>query len=327
MKLFRNYLRDRLFTKLFFFLIIVVYSFYLVLYQLPIEAVLYPLILSLLIGSLFVIYDFYKYKNKIKSLSALKHDISLLIIPREKNNLERRYLDIINELDSKIINLENQKQEEIDQLIDYYSLWVHQIKIPIASMKLSLENMDSKEARDLLIDLNRIEHYTSMVLTYLRLQSLSTDYVFSNQNVKPIILDNIRKFTTEFINKKISLELNDEDLMALIDKKWFDFIIEQILSNALKYTPTGKITIFVKKPDTIIIEDTGIGISKEDLPRIFEKGFTGFNGREETKSTGIGLYLVDKVCKNQNISIDYSSELNKGTKVVLKLPQEKIWLD
>ncbi len=138
-----------------------------------------------------------------------------------------------------------------------------------------------------------------MVLGYLRTEDMASDIRFEEMDMDSLIREQIHKFARIFIGKKLSLEYQEVSETVLTDEKWLGFVLGQILSNALKYTKKGKISIYmsISRPHTLVIEDTGIGIRAEDLPRVFEKGFTGYNGREENRSTGIGLYLCGKIMK------------------------------
>lgn len=165
-----------------------------------------------------------------------------------------------------------------------------------------------------------------MVLGYLRTEDMASDIRFEEVDMDSLIREQIHKFARIFIGKKLSLEYQEVSETMLTDEKWLGFVLGQILSNALKYTKKGKISIYMSKsrPHTLVIEDTGIGIRAEDLPRVFEKGFTGYNGREENRSTGIGLYLCGKIMKRLDHGIRIESELGKGTKVFLELGRKKM---
>lgn len=165
-----------------------------------------------------------------------------------------------------------------------------------------------------------------MVLGYLRTEDMASDIRFEEMDMDSLIREQIHKFARIFIGKKLSLEYQEVSETVLTDEKWLGFVLGQILSNALKYTKKGKISIYmsISRPHTLVIEDTGIGIRAEDLPRVFEKGFTGYNGREENRSTGIGLYLCGKIMKRLDHGIRIESELGKGTKVFLELGRKKM---
>lgn len=170
----------------------------------------------------------------------------------------------------------------------------------------------------------RIEQYVQMVLCYLRLDSDYTDYVIAEYNLDDIIKQAVKKFSTQFIRKKIKLEYTPLNTTVITDEEWLLFVIEQVLSNALKYTPSGSIAISLEKPKTLCIKDTGIGIAPDDLPRIFQKGYTGYNGRGDKKASGIGLYLCRRICNNLGYSISANSSLEGGTAIYINLNQIKL---
>ena len=209
---------------------------------------------------------------------------------------------------------------------DYFTLWAHQIKTPIAAMRLILQTRPENSATEIEGELFRVEQYVEMVLNYLRLDSDSTDFVFKTCALDGIIRQCVRKYAKQFIRKKISLEYGGTALQVLTDEKWLCFVIEQILSNALKYTSAGSIRIFTQG-ETLVIADTGMGIAPEDLPRVFEKGYTGYNGRTDKKATGIGLYLCKMILQKLGHDISISSEVGKGTRVSIDLSREEIVLE
>jgi len=209
------------------------------------------------------------------------------------------------------------------EMIDYYTLWAHQIKTPIASMRLTLQNEDSPLARKLMAELFHIEQYVEMVLVFLRLDSKTTDYLFREYSLDEIIRQAVKKFAGEFIGRKLKLEYEPVDVKVVTDEKWLSFVIEQVLSNALKYTPSGKITISMEKDRVLCIRDTGMGIAPEDLPRIFEKGYTGYLGRQDKRASGIGLYLCKRICRNLGHGILAESVPGQGTAIRIDLSQRQ----
>ena len=209
-------------------------------------------------------------------------------------------------------------------MIEYYTVWAHQIKTPIASMRLQIQSEDTESARKLMGDLNRIESYVEMVLTFLRLDSDSTDYLIKEYDLDEIIRPSIRKFSREFILKKLKLEYEPVSFKTITDSKWLSFIIEQVISNAVKYTSEGFVRIYMSEPGILCIEDTGVGISEEDLPRIFENGYTGFNGREDKRASGIGLYLCKRIADNLGHKIYAESKVGEGTKILLDMRTKKL---
>lgn len=215
-------------------------------------------------------------------------------------------------------------QRAYSEMVDYYTIWAHQIKTPIASMRLTLQNEDTALFRQLTNDLFRIEQYVEMVLTFLRLNSESTDYVIREYDLDKIIRQSVKKFAGEFISRKLSLIYEPLHITVLTDEKWLSFVIEQVLSNALKYTPSGSISITMESGNKLCIRDTGIGIAAEDLPRIFEHGYTGYNGRADKKASGIGLYLCKRICARLGHGIEAESKIDEGTCIVIDLFREHL---
>ena len=202
---------------------------------------------------------------------------------------------------------------------DYYTAWVHQIKTPIAAMKLMLSE-DTEEHKALSAELFRVEQYVGMVLDYIRLESDSNDLVIREYPLDELIREPLRKFAPQFIRRRLKLTYEPTDKTVVTDKKWFIFILEQLISNAVKYTPEGEIKISVE--DNIVkISDTGIGIAPEDIPRIFEKGYTGKNGRLGEKSSGLGLFLTKKAADLLAVQISVKSSVGSGSEFSVIMPE------
>lgn len=203
---------------------------------------------------------------------------------------------------------------------EYIETWVHEIKTPIASSKLIIDNNNNEITRKIDHQLNKIENFVEQVLYYSRSNEIYKDYLIKEVNLLKVVQNVIRRNYRDFIGKKISVEILDIDRNIYSDTKWIEFILNQIIGNSIKYIKeTGsKIKIYLKEnSDQIIltIEDNGIGIPSKDVRRVFEKCFTGENGRKFTKSTGMGLYLCYKLCKKLGLGINLESEENVGTKV------------
>ncbi len=297
------------------------------LYHLPVAAVLYPVGICALLGTLFLICDFiHAYRKHWLLKENQKLPASLMdSFPEKETQDDEDYQTIIGILQEEQRQLENQSALQISDMVDYYTIWAHQIKTPIASMKLNLQNEDSPFARTLSEDLFRIEQYVEMVLCYLRLNASSTDYVIQEYSLDDIVRQAVRKFAGQFIRKKIKLDFRPTQATVITDEKWLSFVIEQVVSNALKYTPSGgTVTIDMEVPKKLCIRDTGIGIAPEDLPRIFEKGYTGYNGRRDKKASGIGLYLCRRICKNLGHRITANSSLESGTVIRIHLEQRAL---
>ena len=204
---------------------------------------------------------------------------------------------------------------------DYYATWVHQIKAPIAVMNVLLQQEDTETNQNLKAELFRVEQYVEMALGYVRLDSGTKDLVIAQYPLDEIIRKSIRKYAGQFIRRRIRLIYEGTDQIVLTDEKWLSFIIEQLLSNAVKYTLKGTVTIIVSEEKKLTVTDTGMGIAPEDLPRIFEKGYTGYNGRMERKSTGIGLYLSQMAAKKLGHQITVVSKLGEGSSFTIDLAE------
>lgn len=328
MKFLISYLNYRKKVILVFLIFAVIFSVSFALYHLPLGAVLYPLALCLLVALIFVIRDFNNIRKTHKDLEKIKKltVYGMEFLPEAKNEIEKDYGDVANILFEENKQIRLKMEERYNEMIDYYTMWAHQIKTPIAAMRLNLQNEDSDFSRRLTEDLQRIEQYVEMVLCYLRLDSNSSDYVIREYDIDSIVRQGIKKFASQFIRKKIKLDYRPSDLKVVTDEKWLLFVIEQVLSNSLKYTKQGSISVFVNDNQELCIKDTGIGIAPEDLPRIFENGYTGYNGRNDKKASGIGLYLCKRICKNLGHEITASSSLCEGTTIKINLNQKKIFI-
>lgn len=328
MKFLISYLNYRKKVILVFLIFAVIFSVSFALYHLPLGAVLYPLALCLLVALIFVIRDFNNIRKTHKDLEKIKKltVYGMEFLPEAKNEIEKDYGDVANILFEENKQIRLKMEERYNEMIDYYTMWAHQIKTPIAAMRLNLQNEDSDFSRRLTEDLQRVEQYVEMVLCYLRLDSNSSDYVIREYDIDSIVRQGIKKFASQFIRKKIKLDYRPSDLKVVTDEKWLLFVIEQVLSNSLKYTKQGSISVFVNDNQELCIKDTGIGIAPEDLPRIFENGYTGYNGRNDKKASGIGLYLCKRICKNLGHEITASSALGEGTTIKINLNQKKIFI-
>lgn len=305
----KDFLKENKVSFIFFFIINLTYLLVLISFDLE----KFPVIYGFMINSfIFLVYFIYKYINKEK--------ITFIEISKNPSQREKIILDELENIDKKYKDLIIAYNEIEGDLKDFYGLWIHEIKTPIAENKLILD--DPNPDLDLLRKNNkRIEDYLNILLGFVRYNSKTNDYVFKEVRIDSVVKEIIREKSYDFISKKISLELGELGFKTISDEKWLGFIIGQLLNNALKYTPAGgKIKVYCEN-SSLIIEDNGIGIKQIDLPRIFEMGYTGENGRKFASSTGLGLYLVKSIGKDLNLGIKIESEEGKFTKIMISFPK------
>ena len=293
------------------------------LYDLPLEAVLYAGALCLALGLVLFAVGYSRFLRRHRELQRLLRQAGekALSLPPARGLLEEDYQTLLQAVCRDRARLAAENESRLRELTDYYSLWVHQIKTPIAAMDLLLQEDDSPRRGELEMELLKIGQYVEMVLGYLRTEDMASDIRFEEMDMDSLIREQIHKFARIFIGKKLSLEYQEVSETVLTDEKWLGFVIEQLLSNALKYTHEGSITIGMEE-GRLTITDTGIGIRAEDLPRVCEKGYTGYNGHANQKSTGIGLYLCSTILKKLGHSFTITSQEGTGTRVMIGFPEE-----
>lgn len=289
MKKIINYLKTKI--ELLSFCLIILFSFFIVFYLSNSPIFIYNLSLKivLLILGIYLFIGYINYKNELTS--------------KEKIEL----------LNKKIYKLESLIIKNNENIKDYFTIWTHQIKTPISVSKLLLDSSKTLDKEKKLKEqLFYISQYTDMALSYLKLIDFDKDMDITEIDLDLVIKELIRKYSMLFIGNNIKLKYESFPKLVITDRKWISILIEQLLSNALKYTRKGYIEILFKNNSLHII-DTGIGIRSEDLSRIFDKGYSGFNGRYNDKSSGIGLYLVRRIAEKLNLKINVNSEINKGS--------------
>lgn len=303
------------------------------------QDLVYAAVLDAILLLITVLVGFFRYSSKVKALSnALKRPVEEQAkLPEATDDVEMLYHRLLENQSIARSEAESSAAIRQSQMRDYYSMWVHQIKTPISAMKLLLEaeredlgllicdeeqQASLKELSDNVAsfedELFRIEEYVSMALQYQRVSSTENDFVLEKVSVDGVIRDTIKKYAKIMIRRHIGINYSGTGQEVYTDGKWLAFMLEQILSNAIKYTPQGFVTIETAEEKDrffITIKDTGIGIKAEDLPRVFEKGYTGYNGHADKKATGIGLYLCRQMADKLGHTIRMESEIGKGTKV------------
>lgn len=326
MGLLKHYLKDHWKILLCAGVLTALSVFLFYLYELPINPLLYTFSILFVAILCFVIPDFFLYRRKVLELRRLRENLSTLWeVPVLSGTLpEKELLDSLELLCTRLKELEQLAEERGQDMLEYYTLWVHQIKTPLSAMRLILQSAPSAESEALAQELFKVERYVEMALGYLRMETMSADLRLETCSAHDIVRQAVKKFAPMFIYQKLTLEFPEFQNQILTDKKWLGFAVEQLLSNALKYTKSGSISIFMDQNDVLTIADTGIGISAEDLPRICERGFTGFNGRQEQTSSGLGLYLTSRILKRLNTPMEITSQPGKGTAVRLFLHRKDV---
>lgn len=321
-----SYFREKAKHIYVYIAFILIFSVVFYLYSLPLETVLYATLLCAALTMVLGIYDFNKYRQKHKILLGVRQNITATLsnLPIPKTMEERDYQNLVITLYEEKIKLISQADRQNTELIEYFTLWAHQIKTPLSAANLLLQSGEINVKEDLYNQIFEIEQYVDMALQYLRLDSMSSDLRLDEYSLLEIVKKAIKSYARIFIYKEIKLNLHEIDANIITDEKWLLFVLKQILSNALKYTNQGEISISLEKENRLIIKDTGIGISKADIPRIFERGFTGYNGRMNKESTGLGLHLCKKVLDKLSHGITISSEIGIGTTVEIDLSSSQL---
>ena len=297
MKLFLDYMKSQSIILFGYLLVCIVFITIFVLATIEIEYVFLGIEILGFILLIYLIVHWFQYQK----LSDVKDDNERLL--NENKNLKSEML--------------NQK----DDLNAYFLMWLHQIKTPMTVSKLLLEKPDETTSTKLKMQLMYIEQYINMAMNYLKMIDYSTDMDITQVNLDDIIKNLLKKYSLLFIHNHISLEYQSNLTYVVSDSQWLTILIEQILSNALKYTENGKIAIqYLEDKHALEIRDTGIGIRSEDIPKIFDRGYSGFNGRMNEKSSGLGLYLARKISERLNIQIEVESKLSKGSVFRLVFP-------
>lgn len=238
---------------------------------------------------------------------------------KKKENLQEQ----VNQLLIENRQLKNTIDIERKDLEEYFLLWVHQIKTPITVSDLILQKEKNPYTCQLKEQMFYIREYTNMAINYMKLKDRQADMDIAEVEIDKLLKSLLRKYSGLFIDKNISLDYQPIDTKIITDARWATILIEQILANALKYTNSGKITLsFDRDKNALKVKDTGIGIKSEDINKIFDRGYSGFNGRINEKSSGIGLYLVKKIAILLNIKIEVCSTVNVGSEFIICFPKQ-----
>ena len=301
------------------------------LHNMPLDAIGYSVMLcgagGLALGTVDFLHELRKHRLRLHCIRSAQYERCEL--PPEDSVEGSDYAALIEELWSRIDALAAKNFTERREARDYYTTWVHQIKTPISVMQMLVKSEDTATNRAIATELFRTENYVDMALGYIRLGEGSSDLMVTECDLDELVRASIRRFAPQFIARKLTLSYNPSKVTVVTDGKWFSFLLEQLLSNAVKYTYEGGVTITLTEDAKVIVRDTGIGIAPEDVPRIFEKGYTGFNGRlsgsaSGERSTGLGLYLCSMIAHKLQIGLSVESEVGKGSTFTIDMHKDEI---
>lgn len=330
------YIKDHKHIYIFAIIWMIVFLIVFSLLEVPLTAIWYPFLICSVLYTVLMVFDFVSYKKAHrKRMEALESiDVNFDGLQNGTTLMERDYRLLLEELMKRKNDCIFMEKNTREEALSYTTLWTHQIKTPLTALQLMSSDLEDPLRGDMLARLFEIEQYADMMLQYLRLEGEQGDYVFREYSVKSMVNQAVKYYARIFISKGISVKVDiPENCKVVTDEKWMVFVFKQLISNSLKYTPKGSIVIstgltssysFADEsrlnqegipPVVISIKDTGIGIAPEDLPRIFERGYTGYNGRKDKKATGIGLFLVERILKALNHKIKIESKVNEGTTV------------
>ncbi|MDD3919955.1 MAG: sensor histidine kinase [Eubacteriales bacterium] len=289
----------------------------------PLTNTWYIVLLLSAILLFFLLADGLRWLRRRKQLRALlgrTQSIAGCLPEPPKDASEEDCFALLKEADEACTRLRLQLDEAQQEQLGYYTLWVHQIKTPISAMRLVLQAMKSDETGTLYQELFKIEQYADLALRYAKLSDIASDLVIAPCDVFDVVKQSVKKHALPFVYQKLSVTISPMEKTIVTDKRWLGFILEQLLSNAAKYTHTGGVTVTLTD-NRLTVRDTGIGIRSEDLPRIFERGYTGYNGRLDARASGVGLYLAKKAADALSIRITVDSQLGHGSAFTLYLPE------
>lgn len=297
------------------------------LYGLPWGPAAYTLLLTGAVALGILSAEFFRWKNKRRELSEMREQAEQSLdpekLPEPETPLEELYQEIIRAQERRSQKETEENREKLVRARDYYTRWSHQIKTPIAAMELLLQE-EPADARALKRELLKTGQYVEMALSYQRMEGEGNDLVIQRCELRSVVMQAVKKVSPLLIHKRIAFSAGDLSGEVLTDEKWLVFVLEQLLTNASKYTREGGSVWIGKENGLLVLRDTGIGIRPEDLPRIFEWGYTGYNGRLDKRSTGIGLALVKQVMDMLGNGIEIRSGLGKGTEVFLDLRKTEL---
>ena len=323
-----SYIKDKVISIVIYLLMVVLISLILKVFNLD-KSVLIVIFLILIInGIMIILINYFRkrsyYNNILGMLDKLDKKYLVLETVLEPTTYEEEIVNnILYDINKSMIENINIQKRSINEFKDYIEMWIHEVKLPIASMVLKCHNHKEVNSNELLSIIRRLDNDIDQILYYMRSEITEKDFIISEVSLKDIVRSVSLKNKDDLLENKIELEVNVDNECVYTDKKWMEFILNQIISNCIKYKKEKdsfiKIISNVSEDKVnLIVYDNGIGISKGDIKRVFDKSFTGKNGRNKIKSTGMGLYIVKNLCSKLGHNIYVESDLDEYTKVIIE---------
>ena len=330
---FRLFFKEKAITILLLLFGIITIEIFLMAYNVGIFIKIYIPLIIMGLYMISIIIEYFKrkkfYDNLLKMLEELDEKYLITEIIKTPNFLEGQiFKNSLEQIDKSMLENVNKYKYMTEDYKEYIELWIHEIKIPIATSKMVIENNKNAITKSIDEELDKVENYIEQALFYARSNTVEKDYYIRKVVLKEIINESIKKNKSSLIQEKISIDIHDLEIEVNTDNKWIVFILNQIIQNSIKYRKKENSVIEIyanqgKENVILYIKDNGIGIKQGEITRVFEKGFTGTNGRlSNKKSTGIGLYLCKKLCNKLGIGIELNSVQNEGTEVKLVFPKD-----
>ncbi len=330
---FRLFLREKASTILLLLFGLITIEIFLMAYNVGMFIKIYIPLIIIGLYMISIIIEYFKrkkfYDNLLNMLEELDEKYLITEIIKTPNFLEGQiFKNSLEQIDKSMLENVNKYKYMTEDYKEYIELWIHEIKIPIATSKMVIENNKNAITKSIDEELDKVENYIEQALFYARSNTVEKDYYIRKVVLKEIVNESIKKNKSSLIQEKISIDIHDLDIEVNTDNKWIVFILNQIIQNSIKYRKKENSVIEIyanqgKENVILYIKDNGIGIKQGEITRVFEKGFTGTNGRlSNKKSTGIGLYLCKKLCNKLGIGIELNSVQNEGTEVKLVFPKD-----
>lgn len=330
---FTKYIKDKIYYILAFIIYIILISIYLKAMETEIPAIIIVIAISTIFFCAGFVISYIKSNKYLKDIDKMMDNLTekylITEVMPKPNRAERfAYYRILKKANKSMLeNISTIKQQQIDYK-EYIESWVHEIKIPITSVKLLCENNKSDITTKIDEEIEEINNFVEQALFYARMDQVSNDFMIKNINLNNVIRNVLARNKKIMIQNNMKVELNNVNTNCYTDEKWLEFIVNQIIQNAIKYRKERNanivITISENKENVILnIKDNGIGIKTSEIDRIFDKGFTGTNGRNQKKSTGIGLYLCKRLCQEIGMEIEANSKENEFTEIKIIIPRNK----